>query len=149
MASITFNVSEIAPAQEFKPLPEGHYETVITDSDVRQTRAGNGSYIVLEFEVTEGEYKSRRLWGRYNIENTNRDAVEIGRSQFAAVCQAAGVPNATDTSQLHNRTVILSVKCRKRRDSDEFENIIAGCRAKVAQEAQHATDNSDKAPWLR
>ena len=62
MATINFNVSEVAPAQEFKPLPEGRYEAVITDSDVKATRAGNGSYIQLEFEVVSGEHRGRRLW---------------------------------------------------------------------------------------
>ncbi len=59
MATITFNVSEVAPEQEFAPIPEGRYEAVVTDSDVRPTRAGNGSYILLEFEVISGEYSGR------------------------------------------------------------------------------------------
>ena len=100
MATINFNVSEVAPAQEFQPLPEGKYEAVISDSDVKPTRAGNGSYIQLEFEVVSGEHKGRRLWGRYNVENTNREAVEIGRAQFSAVCHAVGVTNPKDTAEM-------------------------------------------------
>jgi len=138
MATISFNVSEVTPAQEYKPLPEGKYEVVIADSDVKATRTGNGSYIQLEFEVVSGEYKGRKLWGRYNIENSNREAVEIGRSQFAAVCQAVNIPSPRDTSELHNCTLILSVKCRRRKDSDELENTIGGYKPKTGTVAPQA-----------
>ena len=131
MATITFNVSEVAPEQEFAPIPEGRYEAVVTTSDVRPTRAGNGSYILLEFEVISGEYKGRKLWNRYNVENPNQDAVRIGRAQFAAVCRAVNVPSPKDTSELHNLSLILSVKCQKQRDSDEIENVIKGYAPKT------------------
>lgn len=151
MAIINFNVSEIAPAREFKPLPEGSYEAVVIDSDIKETRAGNGRYIQLEFEVVSGEYLGRRLWGRYNIENANRDAVEIGRAQFSAVCQAAGVPAPRDTSELHNRALVLCVRCRRRRDTDELENVIAACRAKESSPAKPSAPapQSSAAPWAR
>lgn len=155
MATISFNVSEVAPAQEFKPLPEGKYEVVIADSDVKPTRNGNGTYIQLEYEIVSGEYKGRKIWGRYNIENTNREAVEIGRSQFAAVCQAVNVPSPRDTSELHNLTLVLSVKCKRRKDSDELENIISGYKPKaeavpaVATPAAPASPSPSAAPWAR
>ena len=38
-------------------------------------RSGNGQYVQLEFEVTSGEHKGRRLWGHYNVENTNSEVV--------------------------------------------------------------------------
>jgi hypothetical protein len=146
MATINFNVSEVAPAQEFQPLPEGKYEAVITDSDVRATRAGNGSYIQLEFEIVSGEYRGRRLWGRYNIENPNPDAVRIGRSQFAAVCRAVNIPAPRDTSELHNLSLILSVKCQKQRDSDDLENVIKGYESKTAAVAAPAPAVAAPAP---
>ena len=151
MATINFNVSEVAPAEEFKPLPEGKYEAVISDSDVKATRAGNGSYIQLEFEVVSGEHRGRRLWGRYNIDNTNREAVEIGRAQFAAVCQAAGVPNPKDTVELHNRALVLSVRCKRRKDTDELENVISGykLRETAMQTAAPAQPQPATAPWAR
>ena len=153
MATINFNVSEVAPAQEFKPLPEGKYEAVISDSDVKPTRAGNGSYIQLEFEVVSGEHKGRRLWGRYNTENTNREAVEIGRAQFSAVCHAVGVTNPKDTAELHNRILVLSVRCKRRKDSDELENVISGYKpreeAAQPQPATPAQQTPATAPWAR
>ena len=83
MATINFNANEVEPSQEFQPLPEGKYEAVISDSDVKSTRNGSGRYVQLEFEVVSGEHKGRKVWGRYNIENPSADAVRIGRADFS------------------------------------------------------------------
>ena len=91
MATINFNANEVEASQEFQPLPEGKYEAVISDSDVKSTCNGSGRYVQLEFEVVSGEHKGRRVWGRYNIENPSADALRIGRADFSAVCHAVGV----------------------------------------------------------
>ena len=93
MATINFNASEVEPSQEFQPLPEGKYEAVIADSDVKQTRNGSGRYVQLEFEVVSGEHKGRKVWGRYNIENPNADAVRIGRA-IPVVVSLLGPPHS-------------------------------------------------------
>ena len=146
MATINFNASEVEPSQEFQPLPEGKYEAVIADSDVRTTRNGSGRYVQLEFEVVSGEHKGRKVWGRYNIENPNADAVRIGRADFSAVCHAVGVLNPADTCELHGLPLVLTVKCRKQKDSDELENVIRGYAAKNAAVAAQAPQSAQAAP---
>lgn len=132
MAIINFNATEVAPSQELTILPEGKYEVVITDSDVKETRSGNGQYVQLEYEVISGECRGRKIWGRYNIENPNPDAVRIGRADFSAVCHAVNILNPTDTAQLHGMPLVLTVKCKKQKDTGEMENVIRGYAAKGA-----------------
>ena len=146
MATINFNASEVEPSQEFQPLPEGKYEAVISDSDVKSTRNGSGRYVQLEFEVVSGEHKGRRVWGRYNIENPSADAVRIGRADFSAVCHAVGVLNPSDTCELHGLPLVLTVKCRKQKDSDELENVIRGYAARNAAVAAPAAQSAPAAP---
>lgn len=144
MASINFNAAEVEPSQEFQILPEGKYEAVISDSDVKSTRNGSGRYVQLEFEVVSGEHRGRRIWGRYNIENPSADAVRIGHADFSAVCHAVGVLIPSDTCELHGLPLVLTVKCRRQKDSDELENVIRGYAAKnapVAAPALHPPDN--------
>ena len=93
MATINFNASEVEPSQEFQPLPEGKYEAVISDSDVKSTRNGSGRYVQLEFEVVSGEHKGRKVWGRYNIENPSADAVRIGRA-IPVIASLLGPPHS-------------------------------------------------------
>lgn len=75
----------------------------------------------------------------------------IGRAQFSAVCQAAGVPNPHDTAELHNRTLALSVRCKRRKDTDELENVISGYKPKetAVQPAAPVQQQPATAPWAR
>jgi len=162
MATINFNAAEVEPSQEFQVLPEGKYEVVIADSDVKETRNGNGKYVQIEFEVVSGEHKGRKIWGRYNIENVNPDAVRIGRADFSALCHAVNILNPSDTCELHNLPVILTVKCRKQKDSGDLENVIRGYAARTAtaaaapaqaapaaQAQPQAASASSLPPWAR
>lgn len=159
MATINFNAAEVEPSQEFQVLPEGKYETVITDSDVKNTRSGSGKYVQVEFEVVSGEYRGRKIWGRYNIENANPDAVRIGRADFSALCHAVNDLNPKDTCELHNLPVVLTVKCKKQKDSGELENVTRGYAARtavapaqaapVAQSQPQAAAASSLPPWAR
>ena len=55
MATINFNANEVEPSQEFQPLPEGKYEAVISDSDVKSPRNSEHSsfpsYMTIQFFI--------------------------------------------------------------------------------------------------
>lgn len=96
----------------FDPVPAGEYPAVAIDSEVKPTKSGGGSYLQVTFEVIEGEYKGRKLWGRYNLENQNKQAVDIGHAQLKQLTTAAGKPNTRDSAEIHNIPVILKVTMR-------------------------------------
>ena len=77
-----FDASTVEPATDFDPIPAGKYLGVISDSEFKPTKSGNGNFLELTFEVLEGEYKGRRLWSRLNLDNPNAD-LHIGRIQGA------------------------------------------------------------------
>ena len=56
MATLNFNANEVEPSKAFDPIPAGKYIAVITDSEMKETRAGTGRYLQLEFEITDGEF---------------------------------------------------------------------------------------------
>ena len=77
MALLNFNADEVAPSTSLDPIPAGKYQAVITDSELKMTKSGTGSYLELTFEITDGEFEKRKLWARLNIRNSNQKAVEI------------------------------------------------------------------------
>ena len=96
------------------PLPEGKYNVEILDSDYRDTKSGNGSYVMVEFSVLDPEFAGRKVWANYNIVHTNEKAQEIGQQQFAKLCLAAlGKPGCTDTDELIGRQVAIGVGFEK------------------------------------
>ena len=129
MAQLQFNAHEVEPFVEFTPLPAGKYQVVISASDIKRTKKGDGSLLELTFTVIEGEYANRKAWARLNIHNPSADAQRIGKSQLSAVCRAVGVMTLGDSSELHNIPLVISVGHKPRGDGNGIENEIKGYAA--------------------
>src|SRR5690606_8147260 len=96
-------------ADDFSPIPVGEYPVVITDSDMRSTKRGDGAFLALTFEITEGQFKSRKLWANLNLRNPNPKAVEIAQRELSAICHAIGVLQVSDSQELHYKPIIVRV----------------------------------------
>lgn len=145
-----FNASEVEPAARFEPIPAGKYVALITESELKPTKAGTGHYLQITFEVQDGEYKGRILWSRLNLDNPNATAVQIARSELSAICRAVGVLEPKDSVELHNLPLVIDVKCRKRTDTDEITNEIGGyAKRETTARATKASAAGAVAPWKR
>ena len=132
MAIINFNANEVEPSKAFDPIPAGKYVAVIVDSEMKDTRAGTGRYLQLEFEITDGEYAGRKLWARLNIENQNAEAVRMARADLSAICRAVNVLTPNDSADLHNLPLVIKVHVRKDKNTGEISNEIRGYESKAA-----------------
>jgi hypothetical protein len=74
-----FNAHEVEPTASFEAIPAGKYLAAITDSEMKPTKNGSGSYLQLTFTILEGEYKGRVVWARLNLVNPNQTAVKIAQ----------------------------------------------------------------------
>lgn len=109
-----FDATNVAPAEEFGPIPVGEYPMHIVDSEVKPTRAGTGHYAELTFEVLDGQYKGRRVWVRLNLDNPNPKAVEIAQRELSAICHATGKLQINDTQELHYKPMLCRVDIEQR-----------------------------------
>lgn len=109
MANFGFNVSEVDPNQGFDAIDAGEYKVIVTDSEMKQTKAGNGQYLQVSLKVLDGSFANRVLFDRFNVVNPNETAQQIGRAQLSSLCHAAGKPGAQDSYELHNIPVIVKV----------------------------------------
>jgi hypothetical protein len=144
-----FNANNVEPAADFDPIPAGKYNAVITDSKMKPTKNGDGNLLELQFEIIEGEYKGRLLWSRLCLEHKNELTVKIAKSQLADICRAIGVMIPTDSVQLHNLPLQISVKVKKRSDSDEVTNEIKKYSKRETAAVQNSPAAKGVAPWKR
>lgn len=121
-----FNALNVEPINNTEPLPAGKYVAVITESEMKPTKNGGGSYLQLTFTIIEGEYKNHVLWARLNLNNPNVTAVKIARAELSAICHAVGVMQPRDSIELHNLPLVINVKLRRREDTGELTNDIKG-----------------------
>ncbi len=144
-----FNANEVEPTASFEPIPAGKYPAVITDSQMKETKSGNGSYLQLAFQIIAGRHKNRMLWARLNLDNPNATAVKIAQGELSAICRAVGVMAPRDSVELHNLPLLITVGLKKRDDTGEMVNEIKGYARKEAAtgQPQQAADNTP--PWKR
>lgn len=146
-----FDAHQVDPSTSFDPIPAGKYLAVITDSEMKPTKQGGGSYLQLTFTVLEGEHKGRMLWARLNLDNPNATAVMIARGELSAICRAVGVMQPRDSVDLHNLPLRITVKLKKRQDTGELTNEVKGYepKATVTGEPQQAPVTHSTPPWKR
>lgn len=133
MANLTgFDANRVEPSTDFEPLPAGKYLAVITESEMKPTKSGAGSYLQLTFEILDGPHKGRKVWARLNLANSNETTVKIAQAELSAICRAVGVLAPNDSVELHNLPLVITVKCKKRTDTGEITNEVKGYAKKDA-----------------
>lgn len=144
-----FNANNVDPAIDFEPIPGGKYLAIITNSEMKPTKSGNGQYLELTFQVIEGPYKNRLLWSRLNLDNPSDMAVQIARAELSAICRAVGVLQPKDSLELHNLPLLVTVKCKKREDTGDVVNEIKAYAKKEAASSQPQQETTNTPPWAR
>lgn len=145
-----FNAAEVQPQESFEPIPVGEYNAMITDSEMKPTKNGQGEYLQLVFEVVEGEYAGRKIWARLNLVNQNQTAVDIAQRELSAICRAVGVMQPQDSTDLHEKPLTIGVKIRQSPGYDPSNEISAYKPFQDGGGAKPAASSAPKAgkkPW--
>lgn len=129
MALLNIDTTNIDPTPRFDPIPAGDYPVIITGSEMKFTKDGQGQYLELSLEVQGGEFSGRKLFDRLNLHNSNRQAVEIAQRQLSQICHAVGVLQVADSEQLHFKPLVAMVKLRPAREQFDASNEIKGYKA--------------------
>lgn len=144
-----FNAHSIEPISSFEPLPAGKYLAAIIGSEMKSTKAGNGAYLELTFQIIDGEYRGRRLWARLNLDNPNPSAVKIARAELAAICRAVGVLEPQDSCELHDLPLVIIVR-QKTGVNGETRNEISGyAKRETLDSARPIQAANPTPPWRR
>lgn len=132
-------VPEEAESMEFEVLPGGWYPAEIVKSELKDTRAKDGSkYIALKFRITEDaeidgeEVKSegRFVFTNLNIINKNETAVKIAQSDLKAICEAVGFEGELeDTVDLHDQDMLIKLTVKPETSEWPAKNEIKGYKA--------------------
>jgi hypothetical protein len=147
-----FDANNVEPAGDFEPISAGKYLAVITESEMKPTKAGTGNYLQLTFQIIEGPCSNRLLWARLNLDNPNDTARKIAHGELSALCRAVGVLAPNDSVELHNLPLVIHVRCKKRSDTGEITNEIKGYSKKETPPpppSNSAPAAKSTPPWKR
>ena len=144
-----FDANKVEPATPFEAIPAGKYLAVISASEMKPNKAGTGQFLQLVFTIIEGELRNRQVWARLNLENPNELAMKIAQAELSAICRAVGIMAPNDSVELHNLPLVIRVKCKRRKDTDEISNEIGGYEKREAITGKPQQAQTNTPPWRR
>ena len=146
MPVFDFDVStyEAPKRTSFEPLPPGDSNAMITDSQMKATKAGTGEYLELTMQIIDGAHSGRRIWERLNVVNASKVAEEIARSQLNGIKVACNIEKLESSEQLHDIPFVISLDIDRR---EPTRNKVMGYTS-VAKAPRPAV-TSGKKPWER
>lgn len=92
---------EIAERNDFTPVPKDRYRLMITASEMKPTKDGQGQYLALELDIQSGDHAGRKLFERLNLENKNSTAVDIAYRTLGEIIRACNKTTISDSEELH------------------------------------------------
>ena len=142
---------EVEGDDSYALIPAGEFRAAVVDSDQRQTKSGDGMYLRLTFEITDGQYKGRRLWENYNLWNKSDVAVKIAKESLAKLIRACGKKSVVETTELHGVPVTIVTKLQSNNMTGDPETKIKGYKScspiMPNTEERPAVPSSDDTPW--
>lgn len=150
MGNANINLDEINEADgtfDKEPVPEGWYTVTVKDSEVRETKAGDGQYVTYEFYVQEA---GKRFWQNYNFDNPNEKATRIARAQIKTLCTACGKSSGTlsDFSVIHGKSFRAKLRILPAKDGYAAKNEIAAVEPLNKAAQPHTTPaDADEVPF--
>ena len=110
----TFDPAEIPENERsFDVLPAGTYEAQVIESEVKDTKAGDGKMLNVTWEITAGPFERRKVWDRINIQNPSAQAQGIGQRRLADMCEAMGTGAIKDSEELHFKPCLVVLGIEK------------------------------------
>lgn len=141
MTELNFDSTTIEPATgRFELLPVDDYLAVISESVMADNKKTKGKHLSVTWTVIEGDYKDRKVFSNLNLINDNEQTVEIAQRELSAICRATGVLHPKDSSELHDKPVVISVGIRKGSNGYEDSNIIKKFSRVDGKELKDVTD---------
>ena len=143
---------DVEERQQIDTLPEGWYDAMIENVEVRSTKSGTGAYFAVTYNIIGNNYANRKVWGNVTYKNPNATAEKIGRSQIVRMAAAGGIKDSlTDSDQLIGLKMSIKVgvtpatdQYAARNEVKDWKSSGGGSPLPKAQETK-----SNAAPWAK
>jgi len=151
----TFDPNSAPPRDtEFDTIAAGKYSMQIEESDLVDTKAGNGKIVKLTWTIIDGPLSGRKVFHNINIVNKSPKAQEIGHRELADICDATGAGPVRDTTQLHYKPCLVTIGIKKDEGYDDRNVVkrvksLTGAVPATQQRQPGAASAAPARPWGR
>lgn len=94
MSLFDIDFDAVKVEKTFEAIPVGTYNVISDDAELKETKDGTGSYVLIKFKIITGDQEGRLLFANFNIVNKNAKATEIGVQQLKQFMECSGIKTA-------------------------------------------------------
>lgn len=120
----SFDAAGIDTSPRANLLTAGDYLFICQKAEVKETKEKTGRYVDCEFVVVSDGAKGRRVWNKFNIENPNDTAVQIGKRDLALFMAAIGLQSFRSLRELQDKPFCGTVGFAKGASENTEINVI-------------------------
>jgi len=124
-----FTTEGQAEMDDFDAIPAGKYVASIIKSEMKDNKAGTGSFLNLHFKIQDGQFKDRLVFTNLNLNNPSDQAVAIARKELTSIVKACGKISIEDSEELHGIEMEIKVAVRSATPNFPEGNDIKGYKA--------------------
>lgn len=150
MALLDFDANTVEPRADFS-IVSGDYKAMIISSEMKPTKDNpENEYLLLNWEVIDGDYKGCRIFDRLNLKNTKQDAAKIAYQTLSSICHAVGLMKVKDSSELHEKPCMIKIVIEESNGfkSPRIKKYSSLKNAEKAEKEEQGT-KSAKPPWIK
>lgn len=129
MAKLKYDVSDVEPSSDFKPIPVGLYVCRITECEQGPSKSSGRDQVAITLEVAKGDYEGRLLWDYIGLD-------EPSEWKFRQFIDAIGEKEkgSLDTDDVVGTLIQVRVKhsADTREESVKANNGVAPMQARPA-----------------
>jgi len=135
--------------RSYDPVPPGWYAARIHSAEVKATKAGNGQYIKVRYDIVGPAHQGRVIFGNLNIRNPNPKAEQIGRQQLGELMRAIGLAEIQDTDQLIGGTCEIKLDVQAADGEYAARNEVRGWKHGAGGTPAAAKPDAAKPQWAQ
>lgn len=93
------------------PVPSGTYVAAIREMEVKaNSKADSGHNLALQYVITEGQYKGRKVFENLNLwHKTSSAAADVAMKQLSSIGHAVGILKSGELTDLAHKPMLIEV----------------------------------------
>lgn len=148
----TLTAAEMPIAENiYAPLAEGWYTAMISNVELKDTKAGTGKYLAVRFDITGPTSQGRVVFTNITVVNPSEKAERIGREQIGKIMGILKLKEAANSDVFVGHAIGIKLSIKRSEEWGDRNEVREYKPADFREfkATPSPADNQSAPPWKR